>query len=81
MNEQELREENERLHRELAEKTKSRERLRELVCALMPVNSPDVMEKQVQEMMKLPVHGIDDIIEELWRDDRDAAHQNQPIPA
>jgi DNA repair exonuclease SbcCD ATPase subunit len=81
MIEQELRNENERLRRELAEAAKSRERLREMVCALMPVDSPDVLEKQIQEMMKLPVHGIDDIIEELSRDERSSPQKSRPIPA
>ena len=81
MNEQELREENERLRRELAEVTKSRERLREIVCAITPVDPSDVMESMVQEMMQRPVHGIDDIIEDLRRDQPGASKTGKQIPA
>ncbi len=79
MSEHEMLQEIERLQRELAGANKSRERLREMVCAFFPIDAPDVMEKQVLEMMRQPMHGIDDIIEELQRDG--PPEQNRQIPA
>jgi endonuclease YncB( thermonuclease family) len=79
MSEKEMLEKIERLQRELAEANKSRDRLREMLCAVFPVDSPDVMEAMVVEMMQHPMQGIDDIIEELQRDEPPG--QNRQIPA
>jgi hypothetical protein len=79
MTEQQLLQENERLRRELAEANKSRERLREMLCAFFPLDPPDVLEKQVLEMMQQPMHGIEDIIAELHCDE--PPEKNRQIPA
>ena len=81
MNEQELRDENERLRRGLAEATKSRDRLREMICAILPVEPPDVIEKEIEEMMSKPARGIDDIIEELRRGEVLCPQKKEQIPA
>lgn len=81
MTEQELRDENERLRRELETANKSRERLRAMICTILPVDSPELMEKQIQEMMKQPMVGIDDIVEELLREELGNPQKNQQIPA
>ena len=81
MSERELLEENERLRRELADMTKSRERLREMVCALFPVDPPEVTEKLVLEMMQQPLCGIEDIIEDLLRDNPSDSREGRQIPA
>jgi hypothetical protein len=78
MSEQEMLAEIDRLRRELAEATESRNRLRELVCAILPVDPPDVTEKLVLEMMQQPAQGIDDIIADLRRDEPPHGRQ---IPA
>jgi hypothetical protein len=67
MDEQEVRQEIERLRRELADVTKSRDRLREMICDILPVDSPEVMEALVLEMMAQPARGIEDIIADLRR--------------
>ena len=52
MSEQELVEENERLRRELAAMTKSRDRFREWLCQAFGLETdPDVLEKELQEML------------------------------
>lgn len=81
MNENEMREEIERLRRELDAANKSRERLREMVFAFFPIDPPEVMEKRVEEMMQQPMKGIDDIITELMADERDSTQNGQSIPA
>jgi hypothetical protein len=81
MSEQELLQENERLRRELEAANKSRERLREIVCALLPVDPPEVMERQVQEMMQGAVYGIEDIIADLLQKEPDSPSANRSIPA
>ena len=78
---QELRDENERLRRELEMVNKSCGRLREMICAILPVDPPELMEKQIQDMMKQPVTGIDDIVEELLRSEPGNPQKNQQISA
>jgi hypothetical protein len=65
MSEQEMLQEIERLRRELADMTKSRDRLREMIYAIVPLDSPDVTEELILEMMQQPAQGIDDIIADL----------------
>jgi len=81
MTEPEMREEIERLRRELAIANTSRERLREMLCMVLAVPPPDIMEKEIEEMMKQPMFGIEDIIEELRRDGPDGWTEGHPIPA
>jgi hypothetical protein len=78
MSEKEMLQEIERLRRELAEANESRNRLREMICAILPVDPPDVTEKLVLEMMQQPAQGIEDIIADLRRDEPPQGHQ---IPA
>ncbi len=79
MNEQEMQQEIERLRRELADVTKSRDRLREMICDILPMDSPEVTEALVLEMMEQPAQGIEDIIAELRRDE--PPQQGRQIPA
>jgi hypothetical protein len=81
MSEQEMMNEIERLTRELEAANKSRDRLREMLCVILPMDSPEVTEKLVLEMMQQPVHGIEDIIADLLREEPDGSQTSRPIPA
>ena len=63
MNEQELREENERLRRELAKMTASRERLMTWLCQAL--NFKPMSEEEIDEMMKRPGQDISDLLRDL----------------
>jgi cell division septum initiation protein DivIVA len=66
MNEQELREENERLRRQVAELTKSRERLLDWLCqALRFETDPEVLEKEMEEMLRQPGRDAFDLLREV----------------
>ena len=80
MSEQEMLNEIERLRGELETANKSRERLREMLCLVLPVDPPEVTEKLVLEMLQQPVYGIEDIIADL-RDGPNSSQTSRPIPA
>ncbi len=66
MNEQELRDENERLRRQVEDLTKSRERLLEWLCqALRFENDPKVLEKEIEEMLLQPHRDAFDVLREV----------------
>jgi hypothetical protein len=81
MSEQEMMQEIERLRRELETANRSRERLREIVCAILPLDPLQVMEKQIQKMMQGPVFGIEDIIADLRQDVAETPPTDHPISA
>ena len=60
----------ERLRQELAVAKSERTWVHRIVCRLLPIDDPDVVEKQVLEMMQQPRYGIEDIIQELLADDQ-----------
>jgi hypothetical protein len=79
MTEREMKDEIERLRAELAEANKSRERLREMICAILPVAPPEVMEREIEEMMRNPPSDITDIIADMMSDRSEG--EGRQIPA
>ena len=66
MSEQEMREDNERLRRQVAELTKSRERLLNWLCqALRFETDPEVLAKEIEELLRQPPHDAFDVLREV----------------
>jgi hypothetical protein len=69
------------LRADLAQASKERKWLHKLVCRMLAMDDPDVFEAEFLEMLKQPMYGIEDIIEDLLKDEPGSLPPQKQIPA